>query len=144
MMTSYDFDNKNVQWHSFGDFDHFVYSILNIDEKNLIFDLLFKFDANKQIFLHRHKALNTSFVVQGEHRLYEPNGDIKEVRAVGSYTTNPANADPHREGGGNEGAVVLFSIRESSGILYEILDDEENLVATLSMQDLINLHNLEK
>ncbi len=143
-MTSYDFDNSNVQWHSFGDFDHFVYSILNIDEKNLIFDLLFKFDANKQIFLHRHKALNTSFVVQGEHRLFEPNGDIKEIRSVGSYTSSPASENPHREGGGNEAAVVLFSIRESSGILYEILDDEENLVATLSMQDLINLHNLEK
>ncbi len=143
-MTLYNFDEKNIQWQPFGDFDYFVFSILNIDEKNLIFDVLFKLEANKQIFLHRHKVLNTTFVVQGEHRLYEPNGKIKETRAVGSYTVSPASENPHREGGGDEGAIVLFSIRESDGILYEILDDEENLVGTLSMQDLLNLHNEEK
>ena len=82
--------------------------------------------------------------VQGEHRLYEPNGEIKEIRAVGSYTVSPASEDPHREGGGDEGAIVLFSIRESDGILYEILDDEANLVGTVSMQDLIDLQNKEK
>jgi hypothetical protein len=143
-MTLYNFDEKNIQWQLFGDFEHFVYSILNIDEKNLIFDVLFKFEANKQIFLHRHKVLNTTFVVQGEHRLYELNGEIKEIRAIGSYTVSPASEEPHREGGGDEGAIVLFSIRESDGILYEILDDEANLVGTVSMQDLIDLQNKEK
>jgi hypothetical protein len=98
-MTPYKFNDSNIQWQPFGDFEHFVYSILNIDEKNLIFDVLFKLEANKQIFLHRHKALNTTFVVQGEHRLYEPNGEIKEIRAVGSYTVSPASEEPHREGG---------------------------------------------
>ena len=139
-MTPYDFNDSNIQWQTFGDFDNFVYSILNIDEKNLIFDVLFKLEANKQIFLHRHKALNTTFVIQGEHRLYEPSGEIKEVRAVGSYTVSPASEEPHREGGGDEGAIVLFSIRENDDILYEILDDEANLVGTVSMQDLIDLH----
>jgi hypothetical protein len=38
---------------------------------------------------------------------------------------------------------VLFSIRESDGILYEILDDEANLVGTVSMKDLIDLQNKE-
>lgn len=142
-MTPYKFNDSHIQWQPFGDFDHFVYSILNIDEKNLIFDVLFKFEANKQIFLHRHKALNTTFVVQGEHHLYKPNGEIKEIRAVGSYTVSPASEEPHREGGGDEGAIVLFSIRASDGILYEILDDEANLVGTVSMQDLIDLQNKE-
>lgn len=143
-MTTYNFDDKNIQWHSFGDFKHFVYSILNLDEQNLIFDVLFKLDANKQIFLHRHKVHNTTFVIQGEHRLYEPNGELKEIRAVGSYTSSPASDEPHREGGGNEGAVVLFSIRGNNGILYEILDDEANVAGTLSMQDLVDLHAQQK
>ena len=143
-MTPYKFNDSNIQWQPFGDFDHFVYSILNIDEKNLIFDVLFKLEANKQIFLHRHKALNTTFVVQGEHRLYEPNGKIKEIRAVGSYTVSPVSEEPHREEGGDEGAIVLFSIRESDGILYEILDDEANFIGTVSMRDLIDLQNKEK
>lgn len=139
-MTTNNFDDRNIQWHPFGDFTNFVYSILNVDEKNKIFDVLFKFEANKQIFLHRHKTLNTTLVVQGEHRLYEPNGKIKEIRAVGSYTSSPASDEPHREGGGSEGAVVLFSIREEDGVLYEILDDEANLVGTLTAEDIVNLH----
>ncbi len=139
-MTSYNFDDRNIQWHKFGDFEHFVYSILNIDETNQIFDVLFKFDANKQIFIHRHKVFNTTFVVQGEHRLFEPNGEIKEIRAVGSFTSSPANDAAHREGGGDEGAVVLFSIRGNEDVLYEILDDEANLIATLTRQDLVALN----
>lgn len=139
-MTSYKFDDSHIQWQRFGDFEYFVYSILNIDEKNKIIDVLFKLEANKQIFLHRHKTLNATFVIQGEHRLYEANGKIKEIRAVGSYTFSPANEEPHREGGGEEGAVVLFSIRGNSGVLYEILDDNANQMGTLSMQDLVNLH----
>ena len=138
-MTTYNFDDKNIQWQRFGEFEHFGYCILNIDENKQIFDVLFKFEANKQIFLHRHKVLNTTFVVQGEHRLYGPNGEIKEIRAVGTYTSSPASEEPHREGGGDEGAVVLFSIRGNDEILYEILDDEANLIGTLARQDLVAL-----
>jgi hypothetical protein len=49
-MTPYKFNDSNIQWQPFGDFEHFVYSILNINEKNLIFDVLFKFEANKTDF----------------------------------------------------------------------------------------------
>ncbi|MCK5831126.1 MAG: regulator [Methylococcales bacterium] len=143
-MTINNFDDNNIQWKQFGNFDYFVYSILNIDKKNLIIDVLFKFEANKQIFLHRHKALNTTFVVQGEHHIYKTNGEVKETRAVGSYTLSPASDELHREGGASEGAVVLFSIRGNDGVLYEILDDDANVIGTLSMQDLINLHEGEE
>ena len=140
IMASYSFDDNNIRWQQFGDFDYFVYSILNINEKNKIIEVLFKFEANQQIFLHKHKALNTTFVIQGEHRLYEPNGEIKEIRAVGTYTSSPASEEPHREGGGGEGAVVLFSIRWNDGILYEILDDDANLIGTVSWKDLVALY----
>lgn len=139
-MTTYNFDDKNIQWHKFGEFEHFVYCILNIDENKQIFDVLFKLEANKQIFLHRHKVLNTTFVVQGEHRLYEKNGEIKEIRAVGTYTSSPVSDKPHREGGGDEGAVVLFSIRGDDEVLYEILDDEANPVGTLTRQNLVDIY----
>jgi len=70
----------------------------------------------QQIVLHRHVAHNNTFVVQGEHRLYERNGELKEVRATGSYTVSPPSAEPHREGGGDQDVVVLFSIRGSDGV----------------------------
>ncbi len=140
-MNAYQFDDRNIQWHRLGDFEHFVYTILDIDQENNIADVLFKFEAHQLIVLHRHMALNKMLVIQGEHRFYEPNGDLKEVRPVGRYTSSPPSPKPHRECGGDEGAVVFFSIRCNSkdNVLYELLDDQENLIGTITMADLIGL-----
>lgn len=142
MMTAFRFDDRNIHWHKLGDYKHFVYNILDIDQDNSIADVIFKFEPHKPIVLHRHKVLNKTWVIQGEHRIYEPNGDLKEIRPVGSYTSSPANPEPHRECGGDEGAVVFFSIRGSSvdDVLYELLDDQQNLIGTIKMKDLIDLH----
>jgi len=96
-MTQYNFGDAHINWQTLGDFEHLHYSILDIDEDNCIIDVLFKFAAHRQILLHRHKALNKTFVIQGEHCLYEADGRLKEVRAVGSYTSSLPSDDPHRE-----------------------------------------------
>jgi quercetin dioxygenase-like cupin family protein len=139
-MRNVKFDENNIKWNKLGDFEHIQYSVLNIDETNTIIDVIFKFDPHQQIVLHRHKAHNNTFVVQGEHHIFEPNGDLKESRAVGSYTSSPASDEPHTECGGDEGAVVLFSIRGSNGVLYEVLDDNLNIIASLTFQDFIDLY----
>jgi hypothetical protein len=87
---------------------------------------------------------NNTFVVQGEHRLYEPNGKLKDVRAVGSYTSSPAG-DAHREGGGSDqDVVVFFNIRGKDGVLYELLDDDMKVITTLSMQDFVDLYKAQQ
>jgi hypothetical protein len=134
--TSHAFDDRNIRWYNFGNFEHFVFAMLDVDAQKKIVDLILKFEPNKQIFLHRHLALTNTLVVQGEHRLYEPTGALKEVRPVGSYTSSPPG-DPHREGGGDEGCVVFYSIRGEDCTLFELLDDDLNVVATLGMQDFI-------
>ena len=97
-MTSYDFDDRHIPWQRFEEFDHLQYFIFDIDRERQVVDVLFKFAGNEQIVLHRHKVLNHTFVIKGEHRLYEPNGEVKEVRPVGRYTVSPASDEPHREG----------------------------------------------
>jgi quercetin dioxygenase-like cupin family protein len=139
-MTHHFFDSDDVPWQTLEGFDHLHYSILNIDRENKIIDVIFKFAARRQIVLHRHKVLNHTLVIQGEHRLYESDGRLKEIRPVGSFTTSPPSDEPHREGGGDEDAIVFFSIRGSDGVLYEILDDDLNEIASLSMPDFINLY----
>lgn len=139
-MTQYRFDDRNIQWYKLGDFEHFVCTVLDIDADHHIIDLLIKFEAHRQIVLHRHKALNKSLVIQGEHRLYEADGRIKEIRPVGSYTSSPASDEPHRECGGDEGAVVLFSIR-GDGVLYEVLDERQTPIGILTVQDFIDLYH---
>lgn len=143
-MTNHSFDDSLIKWQVLDGFEHLQYSILDIDEPGKIIDVLFKFSARQQIVLHRHKALNKTFVVQGEHRLYHSDGNLKEIRATGSYTVSPPSDEPHREGGGDKDVIVLFSIRGSDSVLYEILDDELNVVAELGMRDFLDLHQKQK
>jgi quercetin dioxygenase-like cupin family protein len=141
--TAYAFDDRNIRWYELGEFKHFVFAMLDVDEKKKLVDLILKFAPNRQIFLHRHLALTNTLVVQGEHRLYEPTGALKEVRPVGSYTSSPPG-EPHREGGGAEGAVVFYSIRGEQDTLFEVLDDDLNVVGTLVLQNFIEAFKEQK
>lgn len=141
--TSYAFDDHNIGWYELGDFKHFVFAMLDVDEKKKLVDLILKFEPNQQIFLHRHLALTNTLVVQGEHRIYEPTGTLKEIRPVGSYTSSPPG-EPHREGGGVEGAVVFYSIRGEQDTLFEVLDDDLNVVGTLVLQNFVDAFKEQK
>jgi hypothetical protein len=62
---------------------------------------------------------------------------LKEVRPVGSYVIGEANGELHTESAGDEEAIVLFSNRNiENGKIYEFLDDDRNIVATLGLADL--------
>jgi quercetin dioxygenase-like cupin family protein len=132
--TPYTFDDRNIRWYKLGDFEHFVFAMLDVDQSRQIVDFILKFTPNERIFLHRHLALTNTMVVQGEHRLYEPGGALKEVRPVGSYTSTPPG-EPHREGAGDQEAVVFYSVRGKDGVLFEVLDDNLNVTGTLTMED---------
>jgi len=134
------FDDRQIQWGRLDGLANLEYTVLSVDAPRLTADVLFRFAGNGQIALHRHLALNHTFVVQGEHKIYEADGRLRETRPTGSYTISPANPEPHREGGGAEDVIVLFSIRGSDGVLYELLDDAHQVIGTITMQDLIALH----
>ena len=134
-MASYRFDDRNIRWHKFGDFTGLVVAMFDVDEEKNQTDFIVKFEPNSKIFLHRHLAHTNTFVVDGEHRLYEPDGEtLKEVRPTGTYTSSPAG-DAHREGGGADGCIVFYSVRGESDRLFDVLDDEMNVVGTLRTQD---------
>ena len=134
-IESYNFDGS-IRWYKLGDFEDFVFAMFDVDASRKIVDFILKFPPNQQIFLHRHLALTNTLVIEGEHRLYEPNGAVKEIRPLGAYTSSPPG-EPHREGAGDEGGMVFYSVRGKDGVLFEILDDDLNVVGTLSMQDFI-------
>jgi len=140
---TYRFDDRNVQWEALGDFKHFVFSVLDVDPAKRIVDFVVKFDANERIFLHRHKAHTNTLVIQGEHRFYEPDGRLKEVRKVGTYTSSPPG-EPHSEGGGSEGCIVFYSIRPESDAIFEVLDDNLKIVGTLDLPDFVSLFAAQK
>jgi quercetin dioxygenase-like cupin family protein len=143
MATAYAFDDRNIRWYTLGDFEHFVFAMLDVDVPQKIVDFMLKFPPNQKIFLHRHLALTNTLVVQGEHRLYEPDGKLKEVRPVGSYTSSPPG-DPHQEGAGEEGGVVFYSVRGKDGTLFEVLDENLNVIGALSFEDFVGAFNEQK
>jgi 2,4'-dihydroxyacetophenone dioxygenase len=141
-MTTRPFDDHAIHWTRFGEFvPGFYYNILQVDTQSRIADVLFKLPARGKIVLHRHRALNHTLVVQGEHRLYETDGSLREIRPVGSYTVSLASELPHREGGGEQDVIIAFSIRPGDDeVLYELLDDALNPIGTVTFQMLVELH----
>lgn len=138
-MHPFRFDDAHIHWRRLDGIDHLAFSILDIDAENRVAQILFKFDAGQQIILHRHRSLNKTFVIQGEHRLYHPDGSLKDARPTGRYTVSPPSDDPHREGGGDQDVIVLFTIYGDSDPAYELLDDAQNIVGVLRFEDLAAL-----
>ena len=117
------FDDINIPWRQLEGFDDLWFYVYNVDRKNGIVDAIFKFRAQSKIMLHQHKVPYITLVLQGELRFYKPNGDMKEIRPVGSYVVGVANGDPHLEGGGDEDVIVFFSFRNAEDVLFVFLDD---------------------
>ena len=91
------FDQSNIRWYVLEGIDNAYYHVCSVDEENKIVDVLFKFDANKQVILHRHHAAYRTLVLQGELRIYKADGALKEIRPVGSYVERPAAASRIRK-----------------------------------------------
>jgi hypothetical protein len=138
------FDDRNIAWRKLEGFDQISYYIYEVDEKNGYVDLLIKFVPNEKIMLHRHKAAYRTFVVQGELRIFRPDGTLKEVRGVGSYIISGANGEPHTESAGDEEAIVLFSNRNVKDKIYEFLDDNGNIAAALGFAEIRALFEAQK
>ncbi len=90
-MASYRFDDRNIRWHKFGDFTGLLVAMFDVDEEKNQTGFIVKFEPNSKIFLHRHPAHTNTFVVEGEHRLYEPDGEtLKEVRPTWHLYLEPS------------------------------------------------------
>lgn len=134
-MSTLPFDTQHIRWYTLDGFPHIAYHICAVDEKKRIVDILFKFDAHAKIVLHRHKADYITLVLQGELRIYRANGELKEVRRVGSYVSGAADGEPHTEGGGDQDVIAFFSNRNVGDLVYEILDENLTTVGTLGMAE---------
>ena len=133
-MTAYQFDDRNIQWRELAGFKHMLVSIFFVDEAKNRVDLLIKFDPNEKVLLHRHLADTNTFVIVGDHVIYEPDGRVREVRPVGRYTFGTGR-DTHDEGGGPNGCVLFYSVRGETTALFDMLDADLNVVATLHTAD---------
>lgn len=134
-VTNFKFDQQNITWRTLDWLDNISYYVYNVDEKDRIVDVIFKFAAKKQVMLHQHKSSYYTTVLQGELRFYRPDGSLREIRPAGSYVAGFPDGEPHTEGGGDEDAIVLFSNRHVEDALYEFLDADGKIVQVLRIAD---------
>lgn len=130
-----EFDQSNIKWNTLDGIENLWYHIIRVDPSAKIVDIVFKFAANKKVVLHRHHADYSTFIIQGELRLYDKDGVLKEIRPTGSYVQKKAGGPPHDEGGGDVDCIALFSNWGTDGVIYEILDPELKTAATLGFKD---------
>lgn len=134
-MTNFKFDESNITWRSLDWLDDVLFFVYKADEQNRVVDVIFKFAANSRAMLHRHRCPYNTLVIQGELRLYRPNGELREIRYPGSFVSGAAGGEPHTEGGGDEDAIVFFSNRNIEDALYEFIDASGNTAQVLGIAD---------
>lgn len=130
------FDDSMIQWQIFPGLDHLEFALCDLDEERQVIDLIVKFAPGEVVAIHNHVAQTNMFVIQGELRMYETDGSLKEVRPAGKYCRGRRD-DCHSEGGGPDGAIVFYSIRgHGSDELLEIMDENMTVLAQIGMEDL--------
>jgi hypothetical protein len=122
---------------------HHWYTILGYSTADGTLDMLVRWgNDGGHCNLHRHMATTTVFVIEGEQHLYDcdANGkraDQPRIRRKGGYGLSVGAEKPHLERGGPEGGLALFSTHSNNGVLYEILDDDLNLIFPVTIDSLV-------
>lgn len=129
------FDQSNVKWNTLEGIDHLWYHVLNVDRDLKVVDLLLKFAANERVVLHKHHADYSTFIIQGELRLYNAEGELTEIRPTASFVQKPGGGAPHTEGGGDQDCIAWFSNNGTDGVIYEILGPNGETLGTLGLPE---------
>ncbi|MGR8948840.1 MAG: cupin domain-containing protein [Gammaproteobacteria bacterium] len=130
-----DLYDHEINWLPFAGIENLELSLLDIDENRNVVDLIVRFAPNKTVTMHNHIAQTNMLIIQGELRIYEPDGSIRESRTPGRYYRG-RTGDAHSEGGGPDGAIVFYSMRcDDEPKVLDVMDDDGNVTATLTTAD---------
>ena len=129
------FDDGTIDWQPLDGMSGFVLKIFDVDPAARTADFAIKFEPDTKVLVHRHLSLTHTFVVAGDHVIYEPDGRLRESRPVGRYTVSQVTGDIHSEGGGPNGCTLLYSVRGDADGMFDVLDDDLNIVSKLGVAE---------
>jgi hypothetical protein len=135
--TTYPVTGRDIPFKPFGRYTGFDYKIVDVDVERRTVEMILRFEPNAQCFYHRHLGPVASVVLEGEHHVRhvdEAGVATDQVRTCGEFTMSH-DESAHIEGGGPEGGTILFSLRGDQDHLYDILDDQLQLVHEVTVQD---------
>ncbi|MFT4584556.1 MAG: quercetin dioxygenase-like cupin family protein [Gammaproteobacteria bacterium] len=134
-LGNFKYEPDKMRWKDFltpGTF----YKLLHVDVESGQADMLVKFEAGSECFYHRHVAVVSTLVLQGELRVREqtPDGEVIKVKPAGSYSFGGVG-EVHIEGAGDETAIIYFGMRTDTSVIYEVLNPDLSLKRAITMED---------
>ena len=148
MSTQSPFDPSRYRWRKVtGDAGssykiHHDYTILGHDRAAGTLDMLVRWDGDGgHCPIHRHAAITTVLVLEGEQHLWDvhPDGSrgAHRVRRAGDYALSTGDAHPHLERGGPNGGVAFFGCHTNDGLLYELTDENAEVFLNVTIDWLV-------
>ncbi len=139
-------DNQDLRWKRFTGSEEFDYPIdysaalLRANSDGHV-DLLYKWAPNSYCHFHRHTARTTSTVLEGELHVIDVDPESGEelatkIRKAGDYACKEPG-DVHMERGGPEGALVLFSLYASDGLLAQSLASDGSVLGESTLEQIL-------
>lgn len=113
--------------------------VFDVDMDRQIADAAFRFPANKTVALHRHVSQTNMLILHGELIIYEDDGSVRDRRMAGQYFVGRPD-DVHTEGGGKDGAIVLYSVRgHGDPRVIELLGEDGEVIGALTFADVAGM-----
>jgi len=129
------FADTGIEWRPFIT-PGCYYKLLHVDVPGRQTDMLVKFEANSECLHHRHAATTTTLVLEGELRVREqtPAGEVVKLKPAGSYSIG-GEGEVHIEGSGDAPAIIFFSMRADTDVIYELLNPDLSLRKAITVAD---------
>jgi len=133
--VKYKYDTSNIDWKPFITQGCF-YKLFHVDVKRGLAEMIVKFEANSQCMHHRHVATTTTMVLEGELVVRETvDGEEKiKIKSAGSYSIG-GEGEVHIEGSGEKQAIIFFSMKTDSDIIYELLNPDLSLKKAITLTE---------
>jgi hypothetical protein len=140
-------DAEQYQWIRIHDDSSPLYTVdheqtvLGYDRDAGTFDMILRFSGNNgHCNRHRHVTTTSVLVLEGEQHLTDllPGGDTRQkVRLAGEHHLTTGDIHPHMERGGDDGALIFYGHHTSDGKMYELLDDDLNVIHVVTIDEMI-------
>ncbi len=138
-----DHDFSVIPFQPFPGVDGLEVYVFDVDLERQIIDAVFRFPVNDAVSLHRHVSQTNMLILEGELIIYEEDGSVRDRRTVGHYYVGIRD-DVHTEGGGPDGAIVLYSVRgHGDPNVIELLDEKHNVIGALRFDDVVALQAMQ-
>ena len=129
------YPTDDVEWHDFIT-PGCYYKLLHVDVQAGQADMLVKFEPHSECMYHRHAAMTTSLVLEGELHVREQvdGGEEIRIKQAGDYSTGGVG-EVHIEGAADKTAIIFFSMRTDDEVIYELLNPDLSLRKAITLAD---------